>query len=189
MLDYSEPPDGYGLDDCGLLIKDPWWAFVYWEVTEAGLAAARIQLGPSAQGARLVLRLFSSPPPIPRGQAKREMRDVELKSHLGRRYVAVPQSGAQLRAAVGLLSVEGYFAPIAHSALQRVPPDGPCPELGTSWLTVQPARTRGLEREAIELVPRPEHQERGLPSQGFVGRGRHRLPGSSGLTTSGKGAG
>ena len=161
MLDFKEVPEGYGKNDCGLLVKDPAWLFVYWEVTPDGIAAARAQLGPSAEGSTLVLRLFSDLD----GGAKdtRIVRDYDLGGwHLGRRYLQTPGAGALVRAAIGLLSVEGYFAPIAHSPSQRVPHDGPAAEISTEWMTVLPAKTRGREREPLAIVKRPEHSERGL---------------------------
>ena len=62
MLDFEELPESYGVDECEVLYKDPFWVFAYWEVTDGGLGAARAQLGQSADGARLVLRLFTTVP-------------------------------------------------------------------------------------------------------------------------------
>ena len=160
MLDFEELPESYGVDECEVLYKDPFWVFAYWEVTEGGLAAARAQLGLSADGARLVLRLFTTVPK-PEG-VDRQLHDVELPSHHGRRYLQAPRPGAHLRVAVGLLSREGYFAPIAHSSLVRVPPAEPQPG-PVEWMEVVPARTRGRVREPIVIVRRgAEHAERGV---------------------------
>lgn len=160
MLDFEELPDHYGVDECEVLDKDPFWVFAYWEVTERGLAAARAQLGQSADGARLVLRMFTTVPK-PEG-VERLLHDVELPGHHGRRYLQSPRPGAHLRVAVGLLSREGYFAPIAHSSLVRVPPTEPQPG-PVEWMEVEPVRTRGRVREPIVIVRRGEqHAERGV---------------------------
>ena len=160
MLDFEELPERYGVDECEVLYKDPFWVFAYWEVTDGGLAAARAQLGQSADGARLVLRLFTTVPK-PEG-VDRQLHDVELPSHQGRRYLQAPRPGAHLRVAVGLLSREGYFAPIAHSSLVRVPPAEPQPG-PVEWMEVVPARTRGRTREPIVIGRRgAEHAERGV---------------------------
>src|SRR6185369_9911919 len=157
LLDYEEPPDAYGVDDCEVLFKDPHVVFTYWEVTQAGVAAARAQLGPSAEAARLVLRLYFT------DGGGRELHDFDLNMGcLGRRYLQTPRSGGQVRVAVGLLSQEGYFAPIAHSSLMRLPPSGPAPTMATEWLEVEPLRTRGLTREAW-LLRRAPKGERALP--------------------------
>ena len=174
MLDLCELPETYGRDEVGILTKDPQWYFVYWEVTKSGEATAREQLGPSGEGARLVLRLFTTliggPPAGPgagaAGRESRELRDVTLPHPHGRKYLEAPRPGAMVRAAVGLLSVEGYFAPIAHSALVRMPPQQAAPQTSVEWLHVLPPRSQGHKRERIVAVPPVvQHEERSLPVQ------------------------
>jgi hypothetical protein len=185
MLDLDELPETYGFDECEVLYKDPSWAFAYWEVTDHGLNAARAQLGPSAQSARLVLRLFSTVQTA--GGVERQLHDLELTWNHGRRYFQVPRSGAHLRIAVGLLSPEGYFAPIAHSSLIRVPYSEPGPEGPVEWMEVLPGRSRGREREPLVIVRRGhEHVERAIfgPSVGAPGElggaSKGRWPGGEG---------
>jgi hypothetical protein len=167
MLDFSEPPETYGVDECEVLFQDPAWVFAYWEVTEPGLQAARAQLGQSAGAARLVLRLFTTVAGA--DGVERDIRDIDLNWNHGRRYLPAPRAGAHLRIAVGLLSPEGYFAPIAHSSLTRVPPSQPT--FGpVEWMEVVPAKLRGRTREPLVLVRRAgEHHERGV--RGELGQG------------------
>ncbi|HEY2746235.1 MAG TPA: DUF4912 domain-containing protein, partial [Polyangia bacterium] len=162
MLDFEELPETYGVDECEVLFKDPFWVFAYWEVTDGGLASARAQLGASADSAHLVMRMFTTMPGSE--GVDRQIDDVELPWNHGRRYLQSPKSGAHLRVAVGLLSKEGYFAPIAHSSLVRVPPAEPQP--GTvEWMEVVPARGRGRQREPLVIVRRGAgHDERGIRS-------------------------
>jgi len=186
MLDYEELPETYGVDECELLYKDPGWVFIYWEVTDSGIAAARHQLGAAGGSARLVLRLFSSPS----GEHGREIQDVDLSSNHGRRYLPAPHAGEQLRAAVGLLSPEGYFAPIAHSSVVRVPPGHPSGEGPVEWMEVVPGRTRGREREPIVIVGRGQgHAERGVRDPSDSGEGGASPTGPWGAPSSGSGKG
>jgi len=161
MLDLEEPPETYGVDEVEVLYKDPYWIFVYWEVTDRGLDGARAQLGQSAAQARLVLRLFTTVA-ISDG-VERHIHDVDLSWNHGRRYLQAPRQGAHLRVAVGLLSPEGYFAPVAHSSLMRVPHAEPAAPGPVEWMEVVPARTRGREREPLVVVQRGKARgERGL---------------------------
>jgi hypothetical protein len=170
MLDLEEPPDAYGVDECEVIAQNPHFLFVYWEVTEGGLAAARRDLGEEAGGARLVLRVFATAGPGERGP-EREWRDHHLDWNHGRRYLPAPRSGARVRAAVGLLTPSGLFAPIAHSSQVRVPPAEPSSQIATEWMEVEPARSRGLAFEGIRIVERgPGTGERGLFGPG-AGRG------------------
>ncbi len=162
MLDFEELPETYGVDECEVLFKDPFWVFAYWEVTEGGISSARAQLGQSAQSSKLVMRMFTTVPG-PEG-VDRQIEDVDLPWNHGRRYMQAPKPGAHLRVAVGLLSGEGYFAPIAHSSLVRVPPAEPQPG-PVEWMEVVPEKTRGRTRQPIVIVRRgASHDERGIKS-------------------------
>ncbi len=177
MLDVEELPEAYGIDECEVIARDPHHLFTYWEVTEQGLAVARGHLGDEAPAAKLVLRLFIN-------AASRDTRDHQLEHHRGRRYLPSPRAGVQVRAAVGLVAPSGLFAPIAHSSTVRVPPAEPAPFDPTAvrWMEVAPARTRGREREPIEIVrrdiPAAEHVER-APEQPMLKQPEQPPPPSS----------
>src|SRR5262249_13460360 len=96
-------------------------------------------------------RIFSQHERDGRGDRgpERESRDHVLDWNHGRRYFQSPRPGAKVRAAVGLVTPSGLFAPIAHSSQLRVPPAEPSAHVSTEWMEVTPARTRGLEREPI----------------------------------------
>lgn len=154
ILDFEELPEAYGVDEVELLFKDPHTVFVYWEITDAGMAAARAHLGDEADEAKLVLRLFSTPP---RGsEAGRVTRDIPLDGWRGRRYLPTPRPGVTLRAATGLVARSGLFAPIANSSSVRVPPAEPAPPepAPVEWIEVQPARYAGEKPEPIEITRR-----------------------------------
>jgi hypothetical protein len=174
MLDFEELPETYGVDECEVLFKDPFWVFAYWEVTEGGISSARAQLGQSAQSSKLVMRMFTT---VPGAEGvDRQIADVDLPWNHGRRYLSAPKPGAHLRVAVGLLSGEGYFAPIAHSSLVRVPPAEPQPG-PVEWMEVVPQRTRGRQKEPLVVVRRGAgHDERGVKSPDAVEEARGTSP-------------
>jgi hypothetical protein len=185
MLDFEELPETYGVDECEVLFKDPFWVFAYWEVTDGGISSARAQLGQSAQSSKLVMRMFTTVPG-PEG-VDRQIHDVDLPWNHGRRYLQAPKPGAHLRVAVGLLSGEGYFAPIAHSSLVRVPPAEPQPG-PVEWMEVVPEKTRGRQRVPIVVVRRGAgHDERGIkaPEGGGPGDARGTSPSAGGPGRSG----
>jgi hypothetical protein len=167
MLDFEELPETYGVDECEVLFKDPYWVFAYWEITDGGLSSARAQLGQSADSSRLVLRMFTTVPGVE--GVDRQIHDMDLPGNHGKRYMQAPKPGAHLRVAVGLLSGEGYFAPIAHSSLVRVPPAEPQPG-PVEWMEVVPPKTRGRTREPLVVVRRgDQHAERGVRGPGLGG--------------------
>lgn len=157
-------PETYGRDEVEVFSKDPHWYFIYWEVTEQGLTVARSQLGLSDGDGRLVLRVFITTQTSPSAREHREIRDLHLHQHHGKKYLESPKAGAQLRAAVGLLAADGLFAPIAQSQSLRLPPMQPSTETSVEWAHVQPVSGDGKQREHI-VLSRPEtpHKERELP--------------------------
>jgi hypothetical protein len=158
-------PETYGRDEVEILSKDPHWYFIYWEVTDAGLAEAQRQLGLGESDGKLVLRIFvTTPATSGAGREHREIRDLHLHQRHGKKYLESPRAGAQLRAAVGLLTTEGLFSPIAQSQPLRLPPTQPSTETAVEWAHVQPVAGDGKQREHI-VLSRPElpHQERVLP--------------------------
>jgi hypothetical protein len=159
MLDLEELPDGYGVDECELIARDPGSLFAYWEITDGGLDVARRQLGEQGAGAKLILRIFSD------AAGGREIRDHALGERRGRRYFPSVRPGKRVRGAVGLIDESGLFAPIAHSSTIRVPPGEPAPydRNAVAWMEVEPARTAGREIEPPKIVRGPEtgtHVER-----------------------------
>jgi hypothetical protein len=168
---FDDLPSSYGKDEIALLCQGPRQFFVYWEVTDAGLADARDHLRLAAGQGTLVLRIFDMSVQ-PGGRELRDVRDVTIEEPIGSQYLDVQRAGAVVRAAVGLLSAEGLFVPIAHSSPLQVPPEQPARETSAEWLNVQPAQGRGWERERIVARPDPTHQERAVPF-GVRGRGRH----------------
>lgn len=161
---FAEPalPETYGVDEVGVLCKDPWWYFVYWEVTEAGLEAARAQLSASEDGTKLVLRVLPAAGER-RGRDGRDIRDipVDMASRHGRRYLEAPRQNAVFRVAIGLLSSDGLFAPIAHSPTIRMPPQQVSGETSIEWLHVLPTRGDGRARERI-VAASQKHSERSV---------------------------
>lgn len=203
---WVEPPlpETYGVDEVGVLCKDPAWYFVYWEVTPAGLDAARAQLGLGQSlgsgtvedPARLVLRVLPAAGER-RGRDGRDIRDipVDISQRHGRRYLEAPRQNSVFRVAIGLLSAEGLFAPIAHSQAVRMPPHQASGDTSIEWLHVLPLRGDGKARERIVAASQP-HSERSVPfrspeagARGAALSGEpqatsHLAPGSSGLALS-----
>lgn len=159
-------PETYGVDEVGVLCKDPAWYFVYWEVTESGLEAARAQLGASEDQARLVLRVLPAAGER-RGRDGRDIRDipVDLSARHGRRYLEASRQTPVFRVAIGLLSAEGLFAPIAHSPTVRMPPHQASGDTSIEWLHVLPSRGDGKVRERI-VAASQKHSERGVAFRG-----------------------
>lgn len=126
--DFEEPKRVYGLDECEIAWRTPHSIFVWWELSEAGLQKAHRET-PVSVGAKAVLRLFLKHP----GSGAREHRDFSLTWNEGHLHLPCAIGGATVRVALGLLTEEGFFVPLTHSSVVRLPPGAPDTEVATRW--------------------------------------------------------
>ena len=59
-IDAGELPWAYGEDRITAIVRDPDSAFLYWEATDEGIAAARARLGPAGRDGWLDLRIYDT---------------------------------------------------------------------------------------------------------------------------------
>ncbi len=157
-------PDEYGEDRIAVVPRDPEWAFIHWEVSEATWAAARDRAG----GGRATLRVV-----FEAGDGARDQSDAEVHPRQGRYYARVPRPGCTVSAEVGVLDGRGAFHPVLRSARVQAPWVGP--RRGAArFMTVPPdVPLRDLRRGGeAGVVGRLLTEEEYL---GLFGRGR---PGS-----------
>ena len=57
-VDAGELPWGYGEDRITVMVRDPESAYLYWEITDPGLASARGRLGPAGAEGWGSLRVY-----------------------------------------------------------------------------------------------------------------------------------
>lgn len=157
-------PDGYGEDRIAVVPRDPEWAFIHWEVSEATWAEARTRAG----GGQATLRVV-----FEGEDGARDQSDAEVHPRQGRYYARVPRPGCTVRAEVGLLDARGAFHPVLRSARVQAPWVGPR-RGAPRFMTVPPdAPLRDLRRGGeAGVVGRLLTEEEYL---GLFGRGR---PGS-----------
>ena len=129
-------PSAYGVDRLTLLARDPSSLFAYWEVTPRRREPALAALGPEAEGASQVLRLYAD------GADADTIVDVELPADLGSRYVTVSNPGASCRAEIGLGTASGRFVPLLSSNTVRMPSAAPSRDTSVVWDVVARAPVR-----------------------------------------------
>jgi hypothetical protein len=133
-------PDAFGEDRITVMARDPESAFAYWEVTEAGLAAARAASGAEASGLTLRVALTSAP-----GEAERFV-DTPVREWVGRWMLRDLRPGSHVRTQIGLAHAGGFVA-VASSPVIEVPRRNAAQapvrfvRLGRSGAASQPAPT------------------------------------------------
>jgi hypothetical protein len=125
---YQELPDNYGDNKLVLLVRDPHWCFLYWELQSEHIQSGFARLNRSQDEVRHVLRIHS-----PSGGGAYFDVDIDFRS--GSHYIELSPSGASFFSEIGLLDREGHFAALAVSNTVTLPLDGPSDVIDERWMT------------------------------------------------------
>jgi hypothetical protein len=122
-----ELPLGYGDNKIVMLVRDPHWCYLYWELQEGNIENGLQRLSRSRNEVRHVLRVHP---------AKREATpfDVDVDFRHRSHYLKLAP-GVSYYAEIGLLDHEGYFAALAVSNTVTLPLDGPSEIIDEQWIT------------------------------------------------------
>ncbi len=122
-----ELPLGYGDNKIVMLVRDPHWCYLYWELQEDHIEGGLQRLSRARNEVRHVLRVHSA-------SAEKAYFDVDVDfRHLSHYLQLSP--GASFYAEIGLLDHEGYFAALAVSNTVTLPLDAPSEVIDEKWIT------------------------------------------------------
>ncbi|NIQ03298.1 MAG: DUF4912 domain-containing protein, partial [Nitrospinaceae bacterium] len=124
-----ELPRGYGDNTLVLMPRDPYWAYVYWEIQPSKLEQGLESLNRRRQEVRPVLRLHSVPEVMGRPF------DVDVDLDTGYHYMQLSPPGSTFYAELGLRDPEGRFLVLLHSNEATMPLDGPSEVADEEWMT------------------------------------------------------
>jgi hypothetical protein len=119
------------------MVVDPERLFVYWEVTDEAVAAARAALGPGGAGAWLNLRVYDISGRLFDGTNAHSYFDHRLERHDRQWFFVINKPTSSTCVEVGLKSEEGYFAKIIRSGRVEFPRREPVGWGPVEWLTVR----------------------------------------------------
>lgn len=123
---YPVPPPGYGLPDfydetyVRLLVRDPEWVFVYWEIDTK--TRERFWIPRGAHQGRLILRWYDvTDVPEFNGQNAQRVIETAINDQTSSWYQHLPDPGRYWCAELGVLSSEGEFLCICRSNVVQTP--------------------------------------------------------------------
>lgn len=122
-----ELPLGYGDNKIVMLVRDPYWCYLYWELQESNINDGLRRLSRSRNEVRHVLRIHPAS-----GEHTPFDVDVDFR-HLSHYQQLSP--GVSYYSEIGLLDHEGYFAALAVSNTVTLPLDSPSDIIDERWLT------------------------------------------------------
>jgi hypothetical protein len=133
-------PWGYGQDRVTAMVVDPDRLYVYWEVTDDALAAARAALGPAGAGAWLNVRVYDITGRLFDGTNAHSYFDHQIERHDRQWFFGINKPTSTACVEVGLRSNEGYFVKIARSGRVEFPRREPVGGGPVEWLSVRTAQ-------------------------------------------------
>ncbi|MBU4346441.1 MAG: DUF4912 domain-containing protein [Candidatus Omnitrophica bacterium] len=129
-------PLSYGKDRIIALVRDPWWIFVYWEITPQREKAVSSSIQANKEEFdRSILRIYDITG-IDNFNGKNAHRyfDITLKDLAKNWYIDVASPGCRWCVEIGLLSKQGNFYSLYRSNIVNTPPFGISEVLDESWM-------------------------------------------------------
>ena len=150
-------PWGYGRDRVTAIAIDPIQLFVYWELKDESIDAARTQLGPSGARAALTLRIYDTSGRIFDGTNAHSHFDQEVQRNDRHWFCSVSKPNSAAHIEIGLRSPDGRFARIMRSGRVDFPRAEPAQPHAAEWMRVVASTGDVASRETAAAggAPRP----------------------------------
>lgn len=127
-------PGRYGVDRLVLLVRDPYWVYAWWELTDASLAAGRREL---AADADLVLRVYDVSGIDWDGINHHSHFDIDVADLAGNWYIELGKPGASFVGEIGLRAHDGRFLALLRSNFVTLPRDSMSDVVDEEWMVVE----------------------------------------------------
>jgi hypothetical protein len=135
-IDAGELPWVYGEDRITAMVRDPESAYVYWEITDEGIASARSRLGAAGAHGWCNLRVYDTSGREFDGVNAHDYFDIGVDRRDREYFLMIRRPGSSMHVEIGIMTHEGYFQPIARSGRADFPRSGPSPNTDLQWMTV-----------------------------------------------------
>ncbi|MGA2774525.1 MAG: DUF4912 domain-containing protein [Candidatus Omnitrophota bacterium] len=130
----SELPFKYGQDKITLMVRDPSWLYVWWEVKDSTVAGFETKFKDIFWQAKKVLRVYDVTDINFNGRNAHRYFDIEVGTFIGNWFIEIGGSGRSWCVDLGLLFPDGRFVTILRSNTVATPPDGPSDVLDEEWM-------------------------------------------------------
>ena len=125
-----ELPPRYNEDRLVLLVRDPWWAYAWWEVMDATFGKAR-EVAPTG---KFILRLYNVTQIHWDGTNHHTSFDIEVQDTASSWFLDLAKPGDSFCAELGLLDESGHFHPMVRSNAITLPPDRVSTVIDEEWM-------------------------------------------------------
>ncbi|MDP9000433.1 MAG: DUF4912 domain-containing protein, partial [Myxococcota bacterium] len=136
IIDTTDLPWSYGENRLTAIVRDPDSAYLYWEVTDEGIAAASARLGPAGGTGWCNLRVYDTTGRDFDGTNANDYFDIRVDRKDREYFLMIRRPTSTVHVEIGIRTHEGYFQPIARSGRVEFPRSNPSPSSSLDWMTV-----------------------------------------------------
>ncbi|WP_425614326.1 DUF4912 domain-containing protein [Anatilimnocola sp. NA78] len=127
---------GNDKDRIVLMVRDPYWLQVSWQVTRVSVKRAEAALAEQWHAARPILRLMEVDGGSTTSTAERVVREIDVHGGVTNWYIDVPNPPHSYRADLGYIAVNGKFFSICRSNSVSTPPPDTSDAIDENWTDI-----------------------------------------------------
>lgn len=132
----SVPKKGSDKDRIVLMVRDPYWLQVSWQVTRTSVKRAEAALAEHWHTARPILRLMEVDGGSTTSTAERVVREIDVHGGVTNWYIDVPNPPQSYRADLGYIAANGKFFSICRSNSVSTPEPDTADAIDENWTDI-----------------------------------------------------
>ncbi len=130
------PKKGSDKDRIVLMVRDPYWLQVSWQVTRTSVKRAEAALAEHWHTARPILRLMEVDGGSTTSTAERVVREIDVHGGVTNWYIDVPNPPHSYRADLGYIAANGKFFSICRSNSVSTPAPDTADAIDENWTDI-----------------------------------------------------
>jgi len=149
--DYSSKslPDGYGNTEAALLPRDPYWMFIYWEISESSKNNIIKQIGKDIfEKSRGVIRVYE----VNDKEELGKYFDIPVIIDAKNWYINVNECGKSYICEIGVITLDGRFIAIVRTNKVTLPKSGVSDIIDEKWMSVNQEFEKLLQISGVEYI-------------------------------------
>lgn len=123
-------------DRAVLLVRDPFWLQICWNVTRSSVKRAEAALAEQWHTAAPIMRLLEVDAGTTTSSSERVMREIEIHGGVTNWYIDVSNPPHSYRVEIGYKGANGKFFGICRSNIVTTPTPGSCDAIDGNWTDV-----------------------------------------------------
>jgi hypothetical protein len=138
-----ELPDEYGDTKITVLVRDPEWIYLYWEVNDA--TRDELKIPRTGHNKRTVVRIYQVAGRAWPSENANYFFDVDVSPYASNWYVKLPETNKSWCGELGIFDETGAYIPICRSNVISTPRDSMSDEVDSEWMSVEESFQRLFE--------------------------------------------